>query len=436
MTIQLPKDPKDHDYEDQIAAKLLASGYYLETRLILKKGSEEVLEFDAIATPTNDYKNRRIVEVKSGAWGMSDLFKLYGQTMYTNHEAAWLIHKKVASTTKKAAIQDLSERIPVSTIHINLADQPTKTECEEIPEAIAMNGKLRNLVFVVAWWSRSGDRVAQGRFKAWTKSDTSEAEAIEKARIYCGQLEESLFKSSPLARADAIYDAYKKAPQLTSSLINHVVSTSGQTLQKVRDSVMNTAERPYLQYIMALEHKARIAIIKNAYDSILGEKSETHNLLPWSGKTWDSLYKKFLPPSFQEGMKCLDAHPKAQHAAFFLQVFIEVFGGFYYPHDNDELKNIAAATGIEPAEIPEMIEILDSFFPIQYGWIHKVDGDIHFIKGVPAYIRGAGCFARENLYGKDWMQRYAVSYWTTQWHNALYELLQPSLKATKNEAED
>jgi hypothetical protein len=68
MTIKLPKDPKDHDYEDQISAMLLASGYYLETRLILKKGTEEVLEFDAIVTPVNDYTNRKIVEVKSGGW--------------------------------------------------------------------------------------------------------------------------------------------------------------------------------------------------------------------------------------------------------------------------------------------------------------------------------------------------------------------------------
>ena len=132
MSITLPKDPKDHDYEDQIAAMLLASGYYLETRLILKKGSEEVLEFDAIATPTNDYTNRKIVEVKSGAWGVSDLFKLYGQMMYTNHKSAWLIHKKATSETKKAAIQELSTKIPVSTIYINVTDSSVAFESEEI----------------------------------------------------------------------------------------------------------------------------------------------------------------------------------------------------------------------------------------------------------------------------------------------------------------
>lgn len=435
MSITLPKDPKDHDYEDQIAAMLLASGYYLETRLILKKGSEEVLEFDAIATPTNDYTNRKIVEVKSGAWGVSDLFKLYGQMMYTNHKSAWLIHKKATSETKKAAIQELSTKIPVSTIYINVTDSSVAFESEEIPVAITMDEKLRNLVFVVAWWSRSGDRVAQGRFKTWVKSDTSGAEPVAKAKTYCGQLEESLFQSTPLGRADAIYNAYKEAPQLTSSLINHVVSSSKQSLKDVRRTVTDTSERPHLQYIMALEHKARIAIIKNAYDAILAEKSTTEDASPWSGKSWDSLYKMVLPPSFREGMKSLDSNTNAQHVAFFLQVFIDVFGGFYFPHDGEELQNIAAATGVEPSAVPGMIEMLDSFFPIPAGWIHKTDGDIHFIKGVPAYVRGAGCFAREYLYGKKWMDRYSASYWTTRWHNALYELLQPTLKVAESEGE-
>lgn len=73
MSIRLPKNAIEYDYEDQVCALLHAHGYYLETRLILKKGSEEVLEFDAIATPTNDYKNRKVVEVKveNGVFQMS-----------------------------------------------------------------------------------------------------------------------------------------------------------------------------------------------------------------------------------------------------------------------------------------------------------------------------------------------------------------------------
>ncbi len=430
MAIRLPKDPKDHDYEDQVAAMLLASGYYLEARLILKKGTEEVLEFDAIATPVNDYGNRKIVEVKSGGWGVADLFKLYGQTMFTGHKAAWLIHKQAIGPTKKEAVSEVCQKIPLQTLYVDLRDRHTRAASDEIPTAIDIEKKLRNLVFVTAWWSRCADRVAQARFKQWVKSDTSGAEILQKARTYCAQLEVSLFKDTPIRRADSMYDAYKAAPQLTSSLISHVVASSGESLKTVRLTVTDNAKRPHLQYIMALEQKARIAIIKNAYDALLAEKSKSHETKPWSGASWDSLYKAFLPAAFHAGMQTLDSNPHASHAAYFLQVFIDVLGGFYFPNDVDDLALVASVTGVPVEAVADMVALLDAFFPIEAGWVYKGDTGIHFIKGVPAYVRGAGCFAREALKGKTWASSNPSSYWTTKWHNALYALLEPTLKAT------
>lgn len=427
MSIQLPADPKDHDYEDQIAAALLASGYYLETRLILKKGTEEVLEFDAIATPVNDYENRRVVEVKSGSWGVADLFKLYGQTLYTSHRAAWLIHRQPASATKKGALAEICDGIPVQTLYVNLRDETTRTASDDIPAALEMEERLRELLFLTAWWSRCADRVAQARFKHWAKSDDSGAEIVERAVAYCAQLQDSLFKTSPIRRARAMYDAYKASPQLTSSLISHVVAQSGDDLKAVRATVTNNAERPYLQYIMALEHKARIAIIKNAYDALLAEKAASDDRAPWRGGNWDAVFKAVLPTAFREGMRTLDAHPQAQQAAYFLQVFIEVLGGFYWPADEADLKIVADSTGVPPEAVESMVGLLDAFFPIQAGWVHKDPSGIHFIKGVPAYVRGAGCFAREALHRREWATDNPSSYWTTRWHNALYALLKPTL---------
>jgi hypothetical protein len=426
MTIKLPKDPKDHDYEDQISAMLLASGYYLETRLILKKGTEEVLEFDAIVTPVNDYTNRKIVEVKSGGWGLSDLFKLYGQTMYTRHQAAWLIHKQPLNSTKKEALAGVCESIPVKTFRVNIQDKQTSSD--EIPTAIDMDDSFRHLILATAWWSRIADRIAQAKFKQWLKSEVAGAEILHKARVYCTQLENSLFKDSPLRRADAMYDAYKAAPQLTSALIGHVVEQSGEDLKQVRKSVTDTAQRVYLQYIMALEQKARIAIIKNAYDAVLLEKATSDEKKPWSGASWN-FYKAVLPPAFPEGMQALDAYAHAHSAAYFLQVFIEVLGGFYFPNDPEDVKLVAGVTGVPPDTIPQMVGMLDLFFPIPAGWVFKGQGDMHFIKGVPAYVRGAGCFAREFVRGANWSSESPSPYWTIKWHNALYEVLKPTLGA-------
>lgn len=423
MPIRLPKNAKEYDYEDQVCSLLHAHGYYLETRLILKKGSEEVLEFDAVATPTNDYQNRKVVEVKSGKWGISDIFKLYGQVLYTSENHAWLIHKKTTTETKKKAVQEVCGSVPVTTININIDEGG---ESENIPDGLEIPPDIAKCIFSTSWWSRSADRVAQSKFRAWYKGNAEIPEAIENAQNYLLELDECLFKKSPLSRVDALYDAYKDYPQITSSLINHVVDNSQDDLKTVRRSVSDKHGRTYLQYVMAQEFRARIAIIKNAYDALLEEANSESK----RGKefTWGNLIKTLLPDSFNNGMNALSKFEYAQHVPYFLQVFIEVFGGFYCPTDDRELLNISQATGIPVEKIPEALSLLDMFFPIPKGWLHEGDG-VNFLKGVPAYLRGAGCFAREDLYGKEWGKDFPQIDWQIpNWHNALYKLLEPSLK--------
>lgn len=422
MPIRLPKNAKEYDYEDQVCSLLQAHGYYLDTRLILKKGTEEVLEFDAVATPTNDYQNRKVVEVKSGKWGISDVFKLYGQVLYTSESHAWLIHKKSTTETKKKAIQEVCGSVPVTTINVNIDDG----ESEKIQEGLEIPSDIAKCVFLTSWWSRSADRLAQSKFRAWCKGHAELPEPINNAQNYLSELDECLFKKSPLSRVDALYDAYKAYPQITSSLINHVADCSQDDLKTVRSSVSDKHGRTYLQYVMAQEFRARIAIIKNAYDALLEEANSESK----KGKafTWESLIKTLLPESFNNGMDNLSKFEYAQHVPYFLQVFIEVFGGFYCPTDDRELHQISKATGIPADKIPEALSLLDMFFPIPKGWIHHGTG-INLLKGVPAYLRGAGCFAREDLYGKNWGNDFPqISWQRPNWHNALYKLLEPSLK--------
>ncbi|OBS08002.1 hypothetical protein [Acidihalobacter prosperus] len=423
MPIRLPKDAHGYDYEDQICSLLQAHGYYLETRLILKKGSEEVLEFDALATPTNDYQNRKVVEVKSGKWGISDIFKLYGQVLYTSETHAWLIHKKVTNETKKGAIQEVCGSVPVSTININIDGEE---KSENIPVGLDIPEKIAKCIFLTSWWSRSADRIAQSKFREWCKSHAEIPEAIRNTQNYLAALDECLFKKSPISRVDALYDAYKVYPQITSSLINYVADTSQDNVKAVRSSVSDKYGRAHLQYVMAQEFRARIAIIKNAYDALLEEADSQSK--KGNAFSWGNLIKALLPDSFKNGMNALSKFEYAQHIPYFLQVFIEVFGGFYCPTDERELLQISEATGIPSEKIPEALELLDEFFPIPNGWVHKGNG-VNFVKGVPAYLRGAGCFARQDLYGEDWKSEFPQINWQIpNWHNALYKLLEPTLK--------
>jgi len=423
MTIRLPVDAHGYDYEDQVCALLLAHGYYLETRLVLRKGTEEVLEFDAIATPVNDYQSRKVVEVKSGRWGIADIFKLYGQVMYTDESEAWLIHKKEATESKQGAISELAEHVPVSTINVNIG---AESGTLDIPASLELPEETAHTIFISAWWAQSAERIAQSRFRNWCKSHDEPPEVILAAQSYLSAMADCLFQPTPIKRVDALYDAYKEAPKLTSSLIDHVSRSSGDTLKQVRQSVAENDGRPHLQYAMAQEYRARVAILKNAYDAILGEAE--HRESKQQEFSWEAITKALLPDSFKAGMDALRAFPHPEHIPYFYQVFVEVFGGFYIPGEDREIEFLSKATGIPEEQVPAAMELFDAFFPIPNGWIHQGDG-LNFLKGLPAYLRGAGCFTRQDLYGDKWGEQFPQIQWQiTNWHNALYRLLVPSLK--------
>jgi len=79
LPITLPDKPLESDYEDLLAATLLALGYFCERSLHLREESTEVLELDVLATPSRDEEAGRIVfEAKSGKTGLGDLFKIFG----------------------------------------------------------------------------------------------------------------------------------------------------------------------------------------------------------------------------------------------------------------------------------------------------------------------------------------------------------------------
>jgi hypothetical protein len=92
-TAKLPADPKKSDYEDLVAAMLLTSGHFVESNTVLRDGNTDVLEFDAIISPASADLGDLLVEAKSGSCGITDVFKLFGQSEYTKISPALLIHR-------------------------------------------------------------------------------------------------------------------------------------------------------------------------------------------------------------------------------------------------------------------------------------------------------------------------------------------------------
>lgn len=423
MPIKLPKKAFKEDYEDQIFALLLSQGYYIERRLVLKKGSEEILEFDAVATPANDCLARKVVEVKSGQWGASDIFKLYGQVIYRGESEAWLIFKKENSRGRENAFDELLKDLSISTFKLDPSDE---SYSGKISPALEIPEKIRKVIFENAWWAQLADRVAQQHFRKWRKNQANSAEIVKQSKDYIDAVADSFFQPSPGKRVDALYSAYRDCPKLSSNLIRYVSEISGESLSNVRRTAWDNCKRPFLQYVMAEEYRARIAIIKNAYDAI--REGSILNELESSSFSANDILINFQPESFIAGMRALKNFPFSERIPFFYQIFVEVFGGFYLTRNDQDMESLSNASGIPVSHISDALNLFNKFFPIEKGWIHT-SPEICFLKSIPAYLRGAGCFTRQDFYGENWVDDLPVTpSCVPDWHNALYELLEPSFK--------
>ena len=74
-SVVLPDLPKGKEFEEFISAYLQSAGYYLD-RNIIDRGIEELLELDIIITDYDLLPRPRLIEIKSGDWGFSDVFKI------------------------------------------------------------------------------------------------------------------------------------------------------------------------------------------------------------------------------------------------------------------------------------------------------------------------------------------------------------------------
>ena len=98
--IKLESNPIEYDYEDYISAYFQSGGLYVE-RSIIHRETEEILELDIITTDfLKDSATKKLVEIKSGKWGFSEIFKVRGWLTYLKVDQGIFIVKKEKNSFK------------------------------------------------------------------------------------------------------------------------------------------------------------------------------------------------------------------------------------------------------------------------------------------------------------------------------------------------
>jgi hypothetical protein len=415
MKVELPPAPRDAQYEDFVSAWLSALGYFIETRV----RKYNVLELDVVATSSVDSANRLLIEAKSGRWGFADLFKVFGWRSYLDIPQGWLVCSDVVDAEKKALMDD--EVTPASNVAgLHMTPDSTDLWIAPIPCVTTADEKDRRTLLEIAWYQRIANRLAYIAFTHACKSNPGD-NLLQMARQYDYAVETSFFSSTAQQRIARLYEAFKTSPKLTGAFVDRIAADGKLTVEEIYRRLENEPDLLWLQYVMLLEHRARILIVKNALEVIPPSRSSG----PSRGISWAKLSYLALPQSFREGVEKLHSLPFADSVPYVLQLYLEYFGGF---HTGDsDLALLARLAGVEQGTLAASLDILDAFFPVGSGkpWCtYSFSGQLVRLKLCPALVRGAGCFMRKRALKLDDYSTFGkCGFLLVQWHNALLSIV-------------
>lgn len=431
MVISLPIEPRDDNYEDLVVACFMGLGFFVEANLTLRSGKTEMLQLDLAATAVEaPLDNNVLLEAKSGATGFGDIFKVFGWKTYLNAPRACLIRTTPPKPPEEAALNTLSKETGVDVVTIDPKSFDV-AKCDLTlfkTESVAIPDDVRRPLITSAWYGRIGKRLCLSAFQNFARS--AQLAAANAAKQYRWAIEKSFFERRPIRKARAVYDAYQTWPGITGMVIAELFGNDADKVNAEWEKVRDTHERAHLQFILMMEQTARLRIIRNGLLHLIQEEKgkQFKHQIHFLGE--QIAVGEWMPDAFRNALDILNEQKHRNRIPLLLQLFIEVFGGFYALHDKRDLNALSACTGIPVDDIPACLELYNRFFPTSHGWFFTTKNELRVMKMVPATYHGTGAFLRQNLFNEtNYDKLYPQMGWLiSKWHNALYKILEPELQ--------
>ncbi|MHA1541917.1 MAG: hypothetical protein ACTSQH_02975 [Candidatus Hodarchaeales archaeon] len=405
-SVSLPDLPKGKEFEEYISAFFHSSGNYYIERNITEREVEEVLELDIVTT---DYSPSppgiKLLEIKSGEWGFPDLFKLRGWMDYLNIENGLFI-----ATKRKDNINFIKEKAKNLNIDlVVISDLGTSKEAL----SDGLNTETIEDVDISTWrFSYWVERNLLKRLNHKKKSHPDK-KCFKALENYYFEVNSGIFFTENIVRkVDTLYSTFQKFPRISAKCGNELI---GNTFDEEYDALPKQIyEDTYykcnyndVQISIFIEHRARLAILKNAIDYKLYKKAGIENktkdipFLKIAGLNFEISLLDLLPSSFKEGLDILSKHRYFHKYPVFWQWFMWIFGGFILKdYEEKDYELLSQKTGIPIDEIPNALEAYQILFPQDDGWFMdlSLNSNIKMMKMFPVPFMGIGANYRRLLY--------------------------------------
>jgi hypothetical protein len=398
-TVELPSLPKGKEFEEFISAYFQSAGFYTD-RNIIDRETEEILELDITITNYSILPKPRIVEVKSGDWGFSDIFKVKGWMVYSN------ISKGIFIVQKGRANFEFFRK-KANDIKIKLISIPDLEKTEHYLKGVIKKKNIDKRDIEIWRYSYWLERECLKYLKTRKKS-TKSVRRYSAMELYYFNISSGIFFTPNLIdRLEKLYANHFENERLSAKVANEI---SGELFDKPHTEIPNKLfkETFYeckfnsIQITSLFEYLSRLTILKNSVDYLMfrevGDKRAHIGEIKLLGISITKLNN--LPLSVRSGIDQIQTHKYYKFYPVFWQWFIFVFGGFIINEIKErEFELLSIKTGIPTDEIPNALIALDILFPTNGGWFHtNSKSEITELKMFPSQFKGIGAYYRRIMY--------------------------------------
>ena len=398
-SVSLTNLPKGEEFEEYISAFFQSAGNYIE-RNIIDKEIEEVLELDIVAT---DYclspPEIKLLEVKSGEWGFPDLFKVRGWMDYLNISKGIFVANK-----EKSNVDFFKEKAKI--LNIDLVVIPNLCETKEVLSELTNTTTIEDIDISMWRFSYWVERNLLKRLNHKKKSHPNK-KCFQALKDYYFKVNNGIFFTQNIVqKVDTLYSTFQKFPRISAKcgmeLIGNNFDGEYDSLPKqIYEDTYYECKYNDIQMSTFIEHRARLAILKNAIDYKLYKDAGIENKTENVKILGDITLMDFLPQSFKTGLDVISTHKYFHKYPVFWQWFMWLFGGFILKdYEEKEYKILSQKTGITTEEIPRALEAYQILFPRDDGWFMDLspNSNIKVMKMFPVPFMGIGANYRKLLY--------------------------------------